>query len=311
MKGISGIRHVVYGHPDLKAAERFLVDFGLQPAVRTENRIYFRGTGPKSYVYVAQLEDTSGFRALAFEVDSMDVLKRLAGAAGASQVEPIDGPGGGHRVVLHDPDGFRIELVHGIPDVEAQPMREPLVLNYARLKNRHGGTQRAPLGPAQILRLGHVALAVSNFSRSLTWYREFLGMIPSDILFDGSQDNQVGGFMRLDRGQEWVDHHTVALFQSSNGSAKTHHSSFEVQDLDAHALGNKWLLRQGHQHYWGIGRHVIGSQIFDYWKDPSGNMVEHYADGDLFKADAPTGYAQASLDVLYQWGPQVPQEFLP
>ncbi len=311
MKGISGIRHVVYGHTDLKAAEQFLVDFGLQPAVRTENRIYFRGAGPKSYVYVAQLEDTSGFRALAFEVDSMDVLKRLAETPGASKVEPIEAPGGGHRVVLHDPDGFRIEMVHGIPEAEPLPMREPLTLNYARIKNRHGGTQRAQLGPAQILRLGHVALAVSNFPRALNWYREILGMIPSDILFDGSKDNQVGGFMRLDRGQEWVDHHTIALFQSSTGAAKTHHSSFEVQDLDAHALGNKWMLQQGHKHYWGIGRHVIGSQIFDYWKDPSGNMVEHYADGDLFKADAPTGYAQASLDVLYQWGPQVPQEFLP
>jgi catechol 2,3-dioxygenase-like lactoylglutathione lyase family enzyme len=311
MKGISGIRHVVYGHTDLKAAEQFLVDFGLQPAVRAENRIYFRGAGPKSYVYVAQLEDTSGFRALAFEVDSMDVLKRLAETPGASKVEPIEAPGGGHRVVLHDPDGFRIEMVHGIPEVEPLPMREPLTLNYARVKNRHGGTQRAPLGPAQILRLGHVALAVSNFPRALNWYREILGMIPSDILFDGSKDNQVGGFMRLDRGQEWVDHHTIALFQSSTGAAKTHHSSFEVQDLDAQALGNKWMLQQGHKHYWGIGRHVIGSQIFDYWKDPSGNMVEHYADGDLFQADVPTGFAQASLDVLYQWGPQVPQEFLP
>jgi catechol 2,3-dioxygenase-like lactoylglutathione lyase family enzyme len=183
-------------------------------------------------------------------------------------------------------------------------------MNFARIKNRHGTTQRAPLGPAQILRLGHVALAVSSFSRSLAWYREMLGMLPSDILFDGSKDHQVGGFLRLDRGQEWVDHHTIAIFQSSS-AAKAHHSSFEVQDHDAQWLGNKWMTNQGHQHYWGIGRHVIGSQIFDYWHDPSGTMIEHYADGDLFQSDVPTSFAQASLDVLYQWGPEVPKGFLP
>ncbi|WP_431236268.1 hypothetical protein ACQ856_29925 (plasmid) [Mycolicibacterium psychrotolerans] len=37
-----------------------------------------------------------------------------------------------------------------------------------------------------------------------------------------------------------------------------------------------------------MGRHVQGSQVFDYWADPDGLLVEHYADGDVFDASVPT-----------------------
>lgn len=38
---------------------------------------------------------------------------------------------------------------------------------------------------------------------------------------------------------------------------------------------------------WGIGRHVLGSQIYDYWLDPHGQMLEHWTDGDLFNNETP------------------------
>lgn len=44
-----------------------------------------------------------------------------------------------------------------------------------------------------------------------------------------------------------------------------HHSSFEVHDFDAQALGHQWLKKEGYELAWGVGRHVLGSQIFDYW----------------------------------------------
>jgi hypothetical protein len=42
----------------------------------------------------------------------------------------------------------------------------------------------------------------------------------------------------------------------------------------------QWLLRKGYTPSWGIGRHILGSQIFDYWYTPDDFMVEHYSDGE-------------------------------
>ena len=47
--------------------------------------------------------------------------------------------------------------------------------------------------------------------------------------------------------------------------AHVHHSSYEVNDFDTQTLGHDWLREKGWTNCWGIGRHVLGSQIFDYW----------------------------------------------
>jgi hypothetical protein len=33
-------------------------------------------------------------------------------------------------------------------------------------------------------------------------------------------------------------------------------------------------------------RRRLGSQVFDYWKDPNGFTMEHFTDGDLFNASS-------------------------
>ncbi len=40
----------------------------------------------------------------------------------------------------------------------------------------------------------------------------------------------------------------------------------------------------------GIGRHIQGSQLFDYWRDPDGFLVEHFADGDMFDDSLEPGW---------------------
>jgi hypothetical protein len=70
-------------------------------------------------------------------------------------------------------------------------------------------------------------------------------------------------FCRLDRGEELVDHHCFFFF----GGPKfhVHHSSFETHDFDTQVLGHDWLRHKGYELSWGVGRHIMGSQIFDYW----------------------------------------------
>jgi len=54
----------------------------------------------------------------------------------------------------------------------------------------------------------------------------------------------------------------------------------------------------------------VGSQIFDYWRDPDGFLVEHYTDGDMFDNTLETGWAPFTASGLAQWGPPVTKDFL-
>lgn len=70
-------------------------------------------------------------------------------------------------------------------------------------------------------------------------------------------------FYRLGRGKEEVDHHCFFFF----GGPKyhVHHTSYETYDFDTQVLGHDWLRQKGYKSCWGVGRHIMGSQIFDYW----------------------------------------------
>jgi hypothetical protein len=124
------------------------------------------------------------------------------------------------------------------------------------------------------------------------------------VIPDGSP---AAAFFRLDLGDQPADHHTLAL--TINFVAGYGHSAFEVVDADAVGVGQRILQKKGWRHAWGIGRHILGSQIFDYWEDPWGSKHEHYCDGDVFTAGAPTEVHAVSRDAMAQWGPKMPKRF--
>lgn len=55
--------------------------------------------------------------------------------------------------------------------------------------------------------------------------------------------------------------------------------------MDIQQLGHHHLRAKDYTQMWGIGRHILGSQILDCWYDPSGFAVEHYTDGDVVNED--------------------------
>ena len=87
------------------------------------------------------------------------------------------------------------------------------------------------------------------------------------------------------------------------------HISFEVQDIDELAAGHDYLIQKKWHHIWGLGRHTLGSQIFDYWKDPWGRMHEHWTDSDVLNCAHDYRRHPRSQGLKSQWGPQAPQEF--
>ena len=147
-------------------------------------------------------------------------------------------------------------------------------------------------------------------SQSLDWYLDHFGLIVSDFMYyPGQRDRGPAmSFIRCDRGSTPADHHTLAL--ALGPSNRYVHSAYQVCDLDAIAAGGEYLRELGYHRSWGIGRHIQGSQIFDYWRDPDGFLVEHFADGDMFDNTLEPGWAPLTASGLAQWGPPATKDFL-
>lgn len=109
-------------------------------------------------------------------------------------------------------------------------------------------------------------------------------------------------FIRCDRGSEPTDHHMLAMMLSPEVGYV--HSAHEL------AAGGEYLRERGYPRSWGIGRHIQGSQVFDYWRDPDPLMVEHYTDGDVVDSSLEPGWAPMSSSGLAQWGPPASPYFL-
>ncbi|MFF0033369.1 VOC family protein [Streptomyces avermitilis] len=295
--------------PDLDQAEVFARDFGFAIAARTEGELWLRGTFAGSPCMVIRRGRASRFIGPAFRAAERADLDRLARATG-STVRDIGVPGGGQSVALLDPSGLPVRVVHCAEQLPALPEQEPLILNFGTDHRRTNATKRPPREPSRIQRLGHVVLETRVFARTLDWYLDTLGMIVSDFLFlDGQRGRgPTMAFVRCDQGSVAVDHHTLALHLGP-GTGYVH-SAYQVTDLDAIAVGGEYLTERGYQRSWGIGRHIQGSQLFDYWRDPDHFMLEHFADGDLFSCDLEPGWAPMSASGLAQWGPPVTRDFL-
>ncbi|KKZ68080.1 hypothetical protein EMCG_06292 [[Emmonsia] crescens] len=285
--------------------------------MKTDTEVWYRGYGPDQYIYYAQ-KGPKKFLGGTFEVESYAELERAAQLPDAGQIEKLqNAPGGGWLVSLTDPEGFPLNLIYGQTPVEADKLPEKLIVNYEVEKTRERMFQRFQTGPAATHKLGHYGLCVTKFDELLHWYTNIFNLVPSDMLYVNEPSSAgdepekrkfVAMFAHIDRGLDTVDHHT--FFLSGNPTGHVHHCSFEVHDFDTLQLGHQWLAKKGYKSVWGVGRHIIGSQIFDYWWDTTGNMMEHYADGDIVNKFTPIAYLPAGEESLAVWGPEVPQSFL-
>lgn len=296
---------LMFEKPDLAAAEAFLTDFGMLRASGGSNQLLMRGHGSAPALYMARRGARSRYVGAAFCVASEAELRLLQSEAGARRLDAADIPGGGSGVELVDPAGNLLWIVTGQHPVSALPLRAPLHPHA----NCHGAVRRInagvrpPLEPAAVTRLGHVVLQTVDFADMASWYMRHLGLIPTDVqyLADGSPNL---AFFRLDLGESPADHHSLVL--AGGIEEKYEHSAYEVIDLDALGQGQNVLRAKGHRHMWGIGRHVLGSQLFDYWYDPDGMEFEHYTDGDVFTAGHETHYVPLELAGIWAWGDDVP-----
>jgi catechol 2,3-dioxygenase-like lactoylglutathione lyase family enzyme len=302
---VEDIAYVRFGAPDLDAMRAFLVDFGMIDAASRPGGLFMRGAGAAPFLHATE-EGAPGFRALGLRLSSVKDLERLASREGVA-IEPCDAPGGGFLTRLVDPDGHAVEAVAGQSAAEPLPIELATPWNDARAHDRVRCVRRIAAGPAQVVRLGHCVLNVSSFRASERWYKDRFGFITSDEIAL-NPDLSLGAFLRCDRGDTPTDHHTLFLAQSPKGPG-FNHAAFEVVDLDDLMKGHDHLLAAGRRPAWGVGRHVLGSQVFDYWRDPWGQTLEHWTDGDLLTTADPSNVVSLPDLMGVQWGQSMPADF--
>ena len=291
--------------PDLDAVYRFLTDFGMEPVSRTEREIIVRGAGAAPCLCIVEKGPRSRFVGTAFVMAPDTDFAGLERLPGARRLAPSQIPGGGRGVELIDPAGNAAWLITDWLPVKPLRMRASLegVVNTPDSKPRVNAGIRPPAPAPLVARLGHLVLQVTDFPAMAAWYMRHLGLVPSDVqyLADGSPALT---FFRLDLGAEPADHHTLVLLAGIEDGFE--HSAYEMIDLDAIGQRQQVLLAGGHRHMWGLGRHMLGSQLFNYWRDPDGIQFEHYADGDVFTADYEPRYSPFTPGSIWAWGQDAP-----
>ncbi len=304
------VLNVAFERTDVAQMRRFAQDFGFHPVNAVGDTQYFRGHGDAPYLLSLCPSTRDVFSGFSFAARTPGDLEKFAQETGAA-IESMQGPGGGRAVHLTDPDGLRVSLVCEFE--RADPIKTKTQDTYPPINTPHhkprlNATVRRPVEPSPLFKLGHVVLQRPDFRRAAYWYMRHFGLIPSDVqcLPDGQP---ALGFFRLDRGIAPADHHSLALLGGPGTNLL--HVSFETLDLDTVGQGNQYLQARGWKHYWGIGRHVLGSQVFDYWKDPAGDEWEHYADGDVMNVEYPTGYSPLTRGGLWAWGDDLPDALRP
>lgn len=295
---IEDIAHVRFRAPDLEKMRVFLTEFGLDAQLHSDGHLYARARDGSPFSHVTE-HGAPEYVGLGLRAESIEDLARLAASEGAALVD-LETPGGGKCLRLRDPDGVLVEVVAGQAKLDSEALPSEPPRNSAEKRPRKRIPVRLDAGPSHVLRLGHCVMNVSDFRVSERWYKDRFGFITSDEI-EAAENVSIGAFMRCDRGDQPTDHHTIFLAQLPQKPGFMH-AAFEVAGFDDLMLGHAHLKSKKRDAAWGVGRHILGSQIFDYWNDPWGHELEHWTDGDLFTAE--DGSNKASVDDLLsvQWG---------
>ena len=243
------IGHAVFSTADLdKEIDHYCDVVGLQLVERDRQRA-FLATNSGQLSVVLELGSRENCDAISFEVSKTmsfeDMARELSAQGLKSEVRNDSVPDLAQVLRFSDIKGTQLELF-------SEPRFVP---------------KGPPKGGATTLKLGHLAFVVKDPKATADFYAKVLGFRVSDWIGDFFV------FMRCG-----VDHHTVNFIRGA--TVKMHHIAFEMRDT-AHLhnaldqLGQKRI-----EIIWGPVRHGPGHNVAAYHLDPSGQMIEFFAELD-------------------------------
>ena len=247
---IEGLRSIALHVPDLAKAEDFYTrTWRLEVAHRGDDALYLRGSGSDAYVLALHAGGAqSQIRQLTLRARSREALDairenvlRAGGEMLAQAHELTRDPAGGFGLKFKDPHGRIFQVVHG-------DARRP---------------DGAPVQDRPI-RLTHVVLNSHAVDETQGFLQEALGFRLADR-------TGIMAFMNCDR-----DHHSIAVGITDNDALN--HIAFLMPDADAVMRGGGRMKDTGFPIQWGPGRHGPGNNLFNYFIDPFGVVIEYTAE---------------------------------
>jgi len=242
----AAIGHTAIRVRDLSAALWNATEImGLRESDRDGDTVYLtNGPAHHSVQYIAS--DVDAVDHLGFEAAGPDALERLRARLAEENVPIVstraldDAVGDG--VAFTAPEGFTVEVYTGMP--KDQPSYIPRGVRPKRI--------------------GHFNLLVEDPPAMIEFFRRLLDFRICDYLGDR------GAFLRCN-----TEHHGLAIL---NGPGNLHHHGWEVTSMAEVARLGDVLHENGQSLVWGPIRHGIGENIAGYYVDPTGLVVEYYAD---------------------------------
>ena len=247
---IESLRSIALYVPDLARAEQFYTQtWHLEVAHRAEGVLYLRGSGTDDYLLALHAGgEVPQIRQVTLRARSRQALDEIAAnvqrAGGTLIAAPHDltkDPSGGVGLKFRDPHGRIFQVVHG-------DARRP---EGTPVKDRP-------------IRLTHVVLNSHAVDETRQFLQDALGFRLADR-------TGIMAFMNCDR-----DHHTIAIGITDNDALN--HIAFLMPDFESVMRGGGRMKDAGHPIQWGPGRHGPGNNLFNYFIDPFGVVIEYTAE---------------------------------
>ena len=296
MTAIHSIDHFTLAVPDLGVARNFFSSFGLTVQDESASLNIFAADKHRwARVVAGEKKHLAYLSFNAYEDDVLRLRDQVINA-GATEVSEI-AHNGDIGFWCRDLDGNLIQI-HAGPKTMPNEKEERVSRNTSA--DERGSCTRSQVAAVRPSRLSHVLLFTPDVLGSVAFYERALGLRLSD------KSRDIIAFMHAPHG---CDHHLVAFAKSSGRG--WHHSSWDVDDINAVGTGAAQMAAAGYAKGWGTGRHVLGSNYFHYVEDPWGSFCEYSADIDYVSADKPWLAGDfPPEDSLYLWGPAVPENFI-
>ncbi len=245
---VTGLRSVDFTVPDLAAATAFYTDvWGLTVADRSPRSVWLRGTGSDAQILALHSGPAAAIRSMTFRVRSDVDPHTLVAAMIAHGAQPLDEsavtdePGGGVIAQVRDPQGRTIRLVQGDAPVASLPS-----------------------DPDRPERLAHVNINSDDVDRDATFYTDALGFTLTDR-------SRMMAFVRTNS-----DHHSVVIADAPVNTLN--HVAFQLPGWEGVMRASGRMVDRHFPIGWGPGRHGPGNNVFAYFVDPFGFVVEYTAD---------------------------------
>jgi catechol 2,3-dioxygenase len=281
--GIIRLGHVGLVVPDVDRYAEFLVQaLGARVVARDDTTAHLALNSRHHQIRLRQ-GAAAGCDGVGFDVTDADALARLRRQVDAAGLEitsddPVDGAvAKGFSVQV--PDGPTVELCVGVATAPSA------VGGIDPYRIAHGSIPR-------IKKLGHVTVGTPDPEGVEKAFVDVLGFRISD---------RFPGVLAWARCNS--DHHSVGFAPAE--APGVHHVAYEIESFAHYELFADRLASLGTRLVWGPGRHGPGNNLFAYFEDPAGNLIEIYS--DMIRIENEHDYVPLDWTDLQEvgnrWGP--------